>query len=81
VKNDDFGEDIRLKSYLKYKYQSVLTGLKRDKKEAFLKAINGLTRDHLYALHLLKNLGYCFLCSKRSIKKTFKEQELAQISL
>jgi hypothetical protein len=35
VENDDFGEDIISKPYPKYKYQSVSTGPKSAKKEAF----------------------------------------------
>ena len=37
---DNFSEDIALKPYLKYKYQTILYGLKREGKEAFLEAIN-----------------------------------------
>jgi hypothetical protein len=60
VDNDDFGEDIALKPYPKYKYQSLSTGPKMDKKEVFLKAINGSLTDHLYALHPLEKSGFCF---------------------
>jgi hypothetical protein len=73
VENDDFSEDIRSKPYLKYKYQSVSNRLKSASKEAFFKAINECLIDHLYVLHPLEKLGYCFLYPKRSIKKTFKE--------
>ena len=47
MNSDDFGEDITLKLYLKYKYQAVLKGPKKDEKEAFLKAIND-SFNHLY---------------------------------
>jgi hypothetical protein len=57
VNNDDFGKDIVLKPYLKYKYQSVSKGPKPVKKEAFLEAINGSNLDHIYDLNLLKTKG------------------------
>ena len=38
--SDHFREEITLKPYLKYQYQTVLIGLKRKEKEAFLRAIN-----------------------------------------
>ena len=37
---DDFIKDIAFKPYLKYKYKTILYGLKINGKEAFLKAIN-----------------------------------------
>jgi hypothetical protein len=39
--------DFILKSYLKYQYQPVLTGLKETEKKAFLKTINKYLSDHL----------------------------------
>jgi hypothetical protein len=50
-KNNNFGKDIMLKSYSKYKYQSVSTGPKPAKKEAFLKAILEGNLEHLHVLH------------------------------
>jgi hypothetical protein len=52
VENDNFSEDIISKPYLKYKYQSVSTGLKSVKKEAFFKAISKEDLEHLYVLNL-----------------------------
>jgi hypothetical protein len=72
VKNNDFGKYIMLKSYLKYKYQSVLTGLKPAKKEAFLKAISEGNLEHLHVLYPLKKSGYYFFYSKKSIEEAFK---------
>jgi hypothetical protein len=67
VNNDNFEEKIALKPYLKYVYQPVLKGLKLVKKEAFLKAINGVSLDHLYGLNPLKKKGWCYFCLKKSI--------------
>jgi hypothetical protein len=57
VNNDNFEEEITLNPYLKYVYQPVLKGLKLAEKEAFLKAINGVSLNHLYSLNLLKKKG------------------------
>jgi hypothetical protein len=54
VKNDDFGEEITSKPYPKYVYKIAKKGPKTIEKEAFLKAINGDSFDHLYSLNLLK---------------------------
>ena len=67
VDSDDFGEDITLKPYLKYKYQEFSKGPKKEGKEAFLKAINGSNIDHIFGLNLLKKKGYCYFCLKKSI--------------
>jgi hypothetical protein len=69
-----------LNLYLKYKYQLVFIGLKLVEKEAFLNAINRSLIKHLYALHLLEKVGFCFLCEKKSTIKPFQEKESAQIS-
>jgi hypothetical protein len=47
VKDDDFNNDIRSKPYSKYQYQLNLKGPKTEEKEAFLKAINRLSINHL----------------------------------
>jgi hypothetical protein len=39
VKEKDFNKDIGSKSYLKYKFQSVLKGQKMVKKETFLRLL------------------------------------------
>jgi hypothetical protein len=65
VNNDDFGEEITSKPYLKYVYQHFLKGPKPAKKEAFLKAINDF-KNHLYNEHPLKKRGLYFFCSKKS---------------
>jgi hypothetical protein len=80
VGNDNFSEDIMSKSYLKYKHQSVSTGPKSAKKEAFLKAISERNLEHLYVLHPLKKSGYCFFCPKKSTEEAFKEQDSTQSS-
>jgi hypothetical protein len=48
MKNIDFDEDIVLKPYLKYKYQSVSTGPKTVKNKAFLKVFNRLNSEYLF---------------------------------
>ena len=45
--SDNFREKITLKPYLKFQYQTFLTGPKRKEKEAFLRAINDRL-NHLY---------------------------------
>ena len=54
VKNDDFGEEITSKLYLKYVYQTAEKGSKPTEKETFLKAIDGFSSDHLYDENPLK---------------------------
>ena len=78
--SDDFGEDIGLKPYSKYEYQSVSSGPKRAENEAFLKAINGSV-DHLYDLHPLRKKGYCVFCPKKSTLKALKELDSASFLL
>ena len=51
MNSDDFGEDITLKLYLKYKYQAIFKGLKREEKKAFLRAIN-INLNYLYSENL-----------------------------
>jgi hypothetical protein len=53
VNNNNFGEDITLKPYLKYHYKAVSKGSKSGKKEAFLETINRSFSDHLYDLNPL----------------------------
>jgi hypothetical protein len=65
VENDDFSADIMLKSYPKYKYQSVSIGLKTAKNEAFLKVFNRSNSEHLLIQNPLNKRGYCIFCSKR----------------
>jgi hypothetical protein len=65
VNNNDFREEITLKPYSKYVYQSVLKEPKLIKKEAFLKAINDF-KNHLYNEYPLKKKGFCFFYSKKS---------------
>jgi Transposase IS4 len=61
VDNDDFGEDISSKPYLKYNYQSVLKEPKRLEKKAFLRAINN-SINHSYDLNLFRKKGYYCFC-------------------
>jgi hypothetical protein len=68
VDNDNFGEEITLKPYLKYVYQPISKGPKLAEKEAFSKAING-SLNYLYSEHLLKKRGFCFLYFKKSSLK------------
>jgi hypothetical protein len=75
MKNNDFSEDIILKPYLKYKYQSVLKGPKPIVKEVFLKAINGFNSEHLYFINPFKKRGYCLYYPKKSNLRPQKEQE------
>ena len=51
VNSNDFGEDIALKPYPRYKYQEVFIEPNIEGKEAFLEAINDHL-DHLYGEHL-----------------------------
>jgi hypothetical protein len=71
VQNDKFGEDIESKPSLKYKYQSVLAGLKMQEKKAFLEAINRRFIEHLYVLHPLKKSGQYLFYSKKTLKGPF----------
>ena len=57
--SDNFREEITLKPYLKYQYQTVLTGPKKKEKEAFLKAISDRL-NHLFGENPEKKRGYCF---------------------
>jgi hypothetical protein len=63
VDNDNFGEEIILKLYLKYIYEPVLTGLKPAKKEEFLKDINGFSSNHLHNENPLKKKRLLFFLS------------------
>jgi hypothetical protein len=76
---NDFGEDIGSKLYLKYKYQEVSIGPKREGKEAFLKAINDL-KNHLYIEKSRKERGYCFFYIEKGFKKTEEKKNLAEFS-
>ena len=51
MNSDDFDKDIALKLYLKYEYQAILKGLKREEKKAFLRAINN-NLNYLYSENL-----------------------------
>jgi hypothetical protein len=75
VNNNDFGEDITSKLYLKYHYKAVSKGLKSVKKEAFSEIINGSFSDHLYNLNPLRKKNWCFFCLKKSIKRAEKERK------
>ena len=48
MNSDDFGEDIALKPYPKYKYQAILKGPKKEGIEAFLRAIHD-NLNHFYS--------------------------------
>ena len=63
--NDDFREKIALKPYLKYNYQAVSVGPKREHKIAFLKAIND-SLNHLYGENRLRKRDYYFFILKKS---------------
>jgi hypothetical protein len=65
VENNDFNKNIVLKSYLKYKYQSVLIGLKTVKNKAFLKVFNKFNSEFLFIQNPLNKRGYYIFCSKR----------------
>jgi hypothetical protein len=75
VDNEDFKRDIMIKPYLKYRYNPLTTEPKRVSREAFLTAINGSQKDHLYLLNPAGNRGYCFFCSKKSNKESLKNQK------
>ena len=64
MKNDDFDEDIMLKPYLKYKYQSISIQLKPVRKEVFLSVFNELNTEHLLAHNPLNRRDYCFFYTK-----------------
>jgi hypothetical protein len=51
VKNDDFEEEIISKPYPKYVYKIAKKVPKTTEKEAFFKAINRDSFDHLYNLN------------------------------
>ena len=57
--SDNFKEEITLKPYLKYQYQTVLIRPKRKEKEAFLKVINDHL-NHLYGEIRRKKKGILF---------------------
>jgi Transposase IS4 len=78
VNNDNFGEEITSKPYPKYVYQPVSKGPKLTEKEAFLKAINGVSSDHLYGLNPLDKCGFCFFCEKKSPKSRKSTNSLFQ---
>jgi hypothetical protein len=65
VNNNNFKEEITLKPYLKYVYKIVKRGLKTVEKEAFLKAINRFSSNHLYGENLLINKGGIFFVRKK----------------
>ena len=71
--SDEFGEDITLKPYLKYKYQAVLTGPKREKGYAFLKAVNGLNRPYLWFKSIKKEELILFYLKKDTLRLKRKE--------
>jgi hypothetical protein len=75
IDNDDFGEEITLKPYPKYVYQTAKKWPKITEKETFLKTINRDILDHIYDLYLLKKKGYCFFCSKQSNIYSQKEKD------
>jgi hypothetical protein len=75
VDNDNFGEEITSKPYLKYVYEPVLTGPKPAKKEEILKDINRFSSNYLYGENPFKKRGYYFLCSKKTILKDSKKQK------
>jgi uncharacterized protein (DUF3820 family) len=74
VNNDDFGEKITLKPYLKYVYQPAKKGPKTAEKEAFLKAINS-SSNHLYGENLFKKRGYYLFYKKKGNLNFYKEQK------
>jgi hypothetical protein len=74
VDNDDFRVYFTLKPYPKYEYQAVSKGPKTTEKEAFLKAINGVS-NHLHNSHPLGKRNYCFFYLKKSNLEPLKEQE------
>jgi hypothetical protein len=71
--SDDFGEEIYSKPYPKYVYKSPKIGPKIDRKEAFFKAINGASTEHLYSLNPLNRRNFCYFCQKNSSKLVKKE--------
>jgi hypothetical protein len=75
VDNEDFREEITLKLYLKYVYDSVLTGPKTTEKESILKNIKRNSFDYLYGENPLKKRGYCFFCPKKGVLKHQKDQK------
>ena len=77
--NDDFGEEITSKPYLKYVYQPAKKGPKTAEKEAFLRAIDDFS-NHLYGENPSKKRGRYFFCTKKSNLKPSKKQELGQFS-
>ena len=79
MNSDDFGEDIVLKLYLKYKYQEVSKGPKKEGKEAFLNAINDFS-NHLYIEKSRKERGHCWFYIKKSNKETEKKENLPVFS-
>jgi hypothetical protein len=68
VDNDDFGMDFTSKPYSKYHYQPPLKGPKTAKKEAFSKAINGVS-EHSFDSHPLKKQIIAFFVLKKEIIK------------
>jgi hypothetical protein len=72
VKNNDFGEEITSKPYSKYVYKIAKTGPKTTEKEAFLKAIDGDSFDHLYGLNPLKKKWVLLFLSQKTVLKDSK---------
>ena len=73
MNSDDFDEDITLKLYLKYKYQAIFKGLKREEKKAFLRAIN-INLNYLYSENLYKKKDISFFIFKKVKKKKFSKR-------
>jgi hypothetical protein len=59
VNNDNFGEEIALKLYSKYVYETVKKDLKTAEKEAFSVVINGSSSIYLYKENPSKKYGFC----------------------
>jgi hypothetical protein len=66
VDNDDFEEEITLKPYPKYVYQTAKKGPKTAEKKTFLKAISGVS-NYLYGLNPLKKEVIAFFLLKQVI--------------
>jgi hypothetical protein len=77
VNNDNFREEIISKPYPKYVYEIAKKGPKTAEKEAFLKAINRFSSNHLYGENLLKKRGHCFFYPQKDVLKHQKEQKSA----
>ena len=75
VKNNDFGEEITLKPYLKYVYEPVSKGPKSNKTEEILEHIDDFS-NHQYSENPSKKRGYFVFCVKKSTLGPLKEQDV-----